>query len=349
MNAEINVRIKERDSNIELLRIVAMLLVMMVHANFFTLGPPSQTDINTSFVSSFMRFFCESLCIICVNVYILISGWFGINAKAKRIIEFIFQIYFIAFFIHLVVTALGVAKPTAVSRWIHLFLIKDMWFVKSYIVFYVFTPVLNAFVNASTKKQLGLIIVTFYIVQTFWGGFISSSDFFSGGYSPLSFMGLYLLGRYIRLYPTKYTSLSKYFDMLLYFATAIVTTFLSIVCVKIGTDDTIYRLYAYSSPIVIVSSLYFFLFFSKLSLKSRIINWISISSFAAFLVHGDYQVFGPFYKDFIERWFHSASTINFIINTGLLITILFIIAILIDKIRIVVWDCGKKLFQKNMN
>ena len=90
MNAIINVRIKERDSNIELLRIVAMLLVMMVHANFFTLGPPSQTDINTSFVSSFMRFFCESLCIICVNVYILISGWFGINAKAKRIIEFIF-------------------------------------------------------------------------------------------------------------------------------------------------------------------------------------------------------------------------------------------------------------------
>ena len=38
---------KNRDSNIELLRIIAMFLVLVVHANFFTLGfPTSEQSVN---------------------------------------------------------------------------------------------------------------------------------------------------------------------------------------------------------------------------------------------------------------------------------------------------------------
>jgi hypothetical protein len=35
---------KERDSNIELLRIVAMILVMIVHASFLAIGVPQTID-----------------------------------------------------------------------------------------------------------------------------------------------------------------------------------------------------------------------------------------------------------------------------------------------------------------
>ena len=288
MDPNIMVKAKERDSNIELLRIIAMLLLMMVHANFFTLGPPTQTELNASFLSSFMRFFCESLCIICVNVFILISGWFGINAKIIRLIEFIFQVFFIAIFIHVVLSVLGIAKPTSFKRWANLLLLKDIWFVRSYIVFYILTPVLNAFVKKSTKKQLGTVLILFYIVQTLFGGFITSSEYFSGGYSPLSFMGLYLLGRYARLYPNNYTSKNKYYDLLVYSITALLTTILSIICVKVGRNDDIWRFYGYSSPIVVISSLFFFLFFSKLKFKNRIMfccfscAW-RLSSMGAFL------------------------------------------------------------------
>ena len=49
-----------RDSNMELLRIVAMLLVMIVHANFSALPIPSYEEANNEVISSILRFFTES-------------------------------------------------------------------------------------------------------------------------------------------------------------------------------------------------------------------------------------------------------------------------------------------------
>ena len=39
-------------------------------------------------------------------------------------------------------------------------------------------------------------------------------------------------------------------------------------------------LYFYNCPIVIVSALHLLLFFSKISLRSRLINWVAVSAFA---------------------------------------------------------------------
>ena len=83
-----------RDSNMELLRIIAMILVMIVHANFRALPIPSVEDCNIECGSSFLRFFTESFSIICVNLFILLSGWYGIKFKINRLIEFIFQVLF---------------------------------------------------------------------------------------------------------------------------------------------------------------------------------------------------------------------------------------------------------------
>jgi len=86
---------KDRDSNIELLRIISMLLVMIVHADYLALGAPSVEEISTSYSSSFVRAYIEALSCICVNVFILISGWFGVRPKIVRLIEFVFQVLFI--------------------------------------------------------------------------------------------------------------------------------------------------------------------------------------------------------------------------------------------------------------
>ena len=45
---------KTRDSNMELLRLVAMLLVMMVHASYRALPPPTQEAIANGPVSMFL-------------------------------------------------------------------------------------------------------------------------------------------------------------------------------------------------------------------------------------------------------------------------------------------------------
>lgn len=81
-----------RQSNFELLRIVAMFLVLIIHANFYSINPPTNEEILGHPLSSMMRYVVESLALVCVNVYIIISGYFGIKLKPKSILNFIFMI-----------------------------------------------------------------------------------------------------------------------------------------------------------------------------------------------------------------------------------------------------------------
>ena len=83
---------KVRQSNLELLRIVAMFLVLMVHANFLSLKAPIHEDGIDCFV--ILKCFVQSISIVCVNVFILISGYFGIKLKIKSITNFCFNVSF---------------------------------------------------------------------------------------------------------------------------------------------------------------------------------------------------------------------------------------------------------------
>lgn len=58
----------KRASNFELLRIVAMLLVLLLHSNYFSLGGVDFTNNGNSFFPSFVKTFSEQLCVICINV-----------------------------------------------------------------------------------------------------------------------------------------------------------------------------------------------------------------------------------------------------------------------------------------
>lgn len=78
-----------------------MLLVLIVHANFKALGAPGNEDINVDLFGFVMRYLTESISIVCVNVFVLISGWFGIKANFKRLAAFIFQILFVSLFVSL--------------------------------------------------------------------------------------------------------------------------------------------------------------------------------------------------------------------------------------------------------
>ena len=58
----------KRDSNMELLRIIAMLGILVVHSDFFALGAPTKEDcINAPLVSAW-RYVVENITIISVNL-----------------------------------------------------------------------------------------------------------------------------------------------------------------------------------------------------------------------------------------------------------------------------------------
>lgn len=68
-----------RQHNLELLRIVAMLMVLFIHYNLPVRGKPTPELMHAAFWSSLFTLSLQSVLIVCVNCFVLISGWFGIR------------------------------------------------------------------------------------------------------------------------------------------------------------------------------------------------------------------------------------------------------------------------------
>lgn len=328
---------KVRESNVELLRIVSMILVLVSHASYTSLNPPTQSDISASLDSAILRGISESLSVVCVNAFILVSGWYGIKVRAIRIIELLFQVFFVSITTFLAMRMLGLTQSMNVNGWLEMILIKHRgyWFVKAYIILYLFAPVLNVFVQTVNRKQLKVFLMAFFMVQIVYG-FYHYGGWYAGGYSPLSFMGLYLLARFMRLYSGKFTQFSIYTDISLYLIISVFTV-ISSLALTYMFDKGGTVLFLYSSPLVILSSVFFFLFFTKLSFRSRIVNWVAASCFAVYLIHNSPYMFHPYYIDIIRHWFAEESRICFMLYTTGLITAYFVFSIMFDKVRIMVW------------
>jgi len=328
---------KERESNIELLRIISMVLVLVFHASYTSLETPTQTEIAASLSYSLLRSLSESLSVVCVNAFILISGWYGIKVRCIRFIELIFQVILISISIYVFFRVRGLTQKMGISEWIELILIKHRgyWFVKAYIILYLFAPVLNTFADNVSRKKLKIFLVAFFIIQLIYG-FYHYGSWYAGGYSPLSFMGLYLLARYMRLYPCRFTQFNKYMDLTLYFVISLLTAICSLALTWFfGKGSTV--LFLYSSPMVILSSVFFFLFFTKLSLQNQFVNWVASSCFAVYLVHNSPYIFHTYYTGVVKYWFDTEPRSVFLLYCTCLIMGFFLCSVLFDKVRIIVW------------
>ncbi|MBR6283250.1 MAG: acyltransferase family protein [Muribaculaceae bacterium] len=327
-----------RDSNMELLRIMAMVLVMVVHANFRALPLPGIRTIVAQPVSAWLQFLTEGLSIIAVNVFVLLSGWYGIRPKVHRFAELLFQILFFTLvgvgLSELLHPGSTVAKP---DFWQRFFMLGDghYWFVKTYMTLYILSPVLNAYVERASQRQFKWLLIAFFSFQCVFGWMWESTTWFRAGYSLSSFMGLYLLARYIHLYPSRCWQLNRWLDLTIYLAIALVLMVAMFYIKRAGGVGG--KLYFYNCPLVIVSAVYFVLFFSKFSFRSRVVNWLAISAFAIYLTHSSTFLW-TYYDDAIRHWFASESRGTFILYTAALMTVVFFGSILLDKVRLLLWQ-----------
>lgn len=330
---------KERDSNIELLRCVAMLLVLIIHSGFLALGVPTHDELVLNLPMVFFRYFNMSISIICVNVFILLSGWYGIKFKFKRLFEFIFQVLFFSILIYGCFILHDSNKYLNIDDASRILMLhpNDYWFVKSYLILYIFAPALNSFISNITKKEYRIFLICFYLMQTIYSWLvINGASDFGGGYSALSFMGLYLLSRYIRLYEVDLLN-KKISSYLLIFVT-IVLVFTGLATILTYYNIPIVgRIFTYTNPIVIIEALLFVIIFSKIKIKSKIINGIASSCFAVYLLHSHEMVLRPYYGKIIKHFYDTESSLFFLVYTLLFIISIFFIAILIDKIRMLLW------------
>lgn len=331
------VDIKPRLSNIELLRIFSMFGVLVVHADFGALGHPTRNEFISYPYYTCIRTFIEAFALMSVNIFVLISGWFGIRFSWNALCKLLFQCAFFFFGIFIILKFCGLSD-TGWGKGIYMCLMmsSNAWFVKSYIGMFIFAPVMNSFIENSSERQIRLILVCFFLFNAIYGWLTDGASYINGGYSAFSFMGLYLLARYIRLYRPKFSQMSISKD----FACYIVCSCITAIGLLLFTYLDVFPLYApffkYTSLLTIAAALFLLLAFSKMSFCNRAVNQIAISCFAVYLFH--FMIFGNFigpYIRYIDENFTGLTKIGLI---SVILIIFYITAVLVDKVRIIIWN-----------
>lgn len=329
----------KRESNIELCRIIAMLLVLLLHANYFSLGGVELNDIEADPFDSFLKVLSEQLCIICVNVFVLISGWFGIRANIKGVISLLFQVFFYHILICCLFIFLGETIPlkTIIKGF---YFGYPYWFVIAYLILYVISPILNAFTESASPRMFASVLISFFLMEFIYG-WATNVAAFNGGYTAISFIGLYLLAQFIRKYLLAFQTISICANLILYFIFSIVPVGVFFI---IGHK---FNMVAYSSPFVILSSVFFFLAFNKMKISSKVVNYFACSVFSIYIIHLHPLVFPHFIKFMnaayviLGGYVYTLFVIVFAVCFGIVCTI-------VDKLRISLWKFSWKFIFDSM-
>lgn len=280
------------------------------------------------------RVLIESVSLICVNLFIFISGWFGITLRRYKIADLVFQITYFYFGIYIVALLSGYASIDIHSLKHLLLLTKHNWFIPAYILLCIIAPVLNIFADSADRTRFRMILIGFFVIQT-WCGWLAESDTFNGGYSTISFIGVYLLARYIRKY-----DLAEYFSKRKAVA-------LFIVCVVLNTSLGIGSIYTnklgwlylpYINPLTIMATVCFAIFFTKITFQSNIVNFIAKSAFAVFLLHSNFNLVG-YFIDINQTIYNNYSGFIVLVMIFFVCCVWFVAAVLLDQPRKWLWTC----------
>lgn len=325
----------QRQSNIELCRLFSILLVMLVHTTFQSLGHDVSLGVRM----------LEGFSIIGVNVFILITGYFSVTPKKTSLVNLAFICLF--WMIIKVICRFAFGESVTIK---HLFFITSSnWFIASYIGILFLSPVLNIYCNTVNKRTLwGGIFLLFTIEIWFdWlPPFPESRIGAKGGYSIFSFEILYLLARAIRIYGLP--QWFKKYSLLIYIVCSLCISILAHLGDEMGFDLSVY-LFPYINPIVIVSSVAFLIFFEKVKLQSKLVNHIARSTLAVLLGHT--AIFFLYTKQFKYIYEHY-SGVQVVVYWVLSIVLVFCASITIDQLRLIIYKPLKKLMEvkiKNNN
>lgn len=285
-----NLKNKDRNPSIELLRILAMIMVIILH----NLAGSGALYEQSGFMYQFY-WWMEALCICAVDVFVLISAYFLINASFN--LKNIFRIVAVtlAFSIPLSLLSARLSGNThSISACIKIFfpvLTKKFWFVNAYLALYLLSPFLNRLLRGLDRKQfavllwieIGMMILRPTLFPKVW------AQDMTAGLSVFFFIALYCIGAWIRLYGFSWEIHPVQYGIL-YLAVSF-----SLVAVKAAlmyfgiSEDTASRYYSYDSLFVVLQALALFLGFLHTKpcngRRMRIINSIAQYSFAAYIIH----------------------------------------------------------------
>lgn len=329
----------ERSSNWEMLRIIAMLMIIAHHLalySSFSFGNELQN------FNQYWILFIEGGGKIGANIFFLLSGYFLVAAKnwnKEKLIKLLTQVLFysITIFVIFIVFDLIVFERILFVQAIFPFSYSTWWFATSYLMLYLLFPFLNILVEHMKKeiyqKLLVVTTICFCIMPTIINRSLQCNALIWAVY-------LYFVGGYIRLYcGDRKVKLKISIPLLLF---SIVITYLAtIVLLKISFNVEVFglnrkQLYDMQALPVLIISVLFLLIFKEIKIKSnKIINMVSATTFGIYLLHENPYIRQILYNGIFQNREYAQSQ-YFIVYTLCEIGCIFIGGMMIEFIRMLI-------------
>lgn len=295
-----NAGVKSRQSNMELLRVVAMLMIITLH--YLDKGNvlPEFADMSTA--NHYIAWLLESFCFVAVNIYVLISGYFLTTSKFtfKKLALLWGQILFYSWVIGGIFLLTGMAGEDATSLYELIFVALPVtaghyWFATIYVLLFAVSPFLNAAIEKMSKQQHRICIAVLVTIFSLWNTILPMTIPLADGEGMdiAWFVCLYVIAAYLRKYPEDRKrkgylyALAYVLCSVLVFGAGLALLFVDSVTGKLGGYAT--NWYAYNSFPVLVGSVCLFVAFTKLEIKSgsigKVINMLAGATFGVYLIH----------------------------------------------------------------
>ena len=329
----------QRNSAFELLRILSQVFIVLYHICYIWQGKEYSSQPFFQAVSIPLH--------IGVVVFVLLSGYFTIKLKISGLVKLlgIFFIYCLPEVIYSVATA---KDSLHAIRSLMFFSNSHFWFVKTYLYLFLVSPMINLWLNNASERQRWYMVAIFAFIACYMATSMGDNSL-STGKNLANFIYFYLVGNQLYYYRDKWMNIKTSNLVLCYIIFNVVVLTLEYYMYGNIVGKMVMRLsFPYSSPLILIGAVMFFMIIGKQHIQSRFINYVAASSLAIYLIHGS-RAYLPELHGIVCGYLQGVTDNNlFLLSLYFIYTLIVITAcVCIDKCLTPVWSIinksGKRL------
>lgn len=277
----------QRNSGVELLRIICMFGIIFMHTFGIFYDTASGIDLMAGIA-------INSLFNMGVSIFMLISGYYGIRFSLKKLVRLENTILFYSVFGMLLQGAVcDEWSAGAAVKALFPISTRHYWYMSVYMIIFVFSGYINGILDKINKKTFStgicLLLLFFSVMPTVTYFEIMGDN----GKGLANMLLMYLIGRYIRIYNVHISMKKCGGGVCCAFAVTFLLNYLaSILLGGVGIFAPFAR---DNSLTMIVGSIFAFLLFQQTDFYVRSVNKIARCMFAVYLSEGTIRML-------LNRW-----------------------------------------------
>lgn len=339
---------KQRSSNLELYRIICMLMIVahhyVVNSGLFDVDGPLVTE-PTSVNSLYLVLF-GAWGKVGINCFLMITGYFMCtsNITFRKFLKLMFQIYIYKLLIFFLLLIAGYESLSLLRIYYLIMPVRTFAvgnFVSCFLAFWLTIPFLNRLIHHLSEREHVILIILSLVLFTLLG----TLPTFSVPLNYITWFGIiYFIASYFRLYPHLIFERRKFWGLM-----TILVFFLSLVSVLVihafygwkGFRYSYYFVFDSNKIFAVAFAICSFLWFKNMNIQyNKVINAFGAGTFGVLLIHANSNAMRTWlWKDTVDCVGHYDLSLYslFFYSTGVVLVI-FVLCNLIDQLRIVTFE-----------